>query len=140
MDDFDKFYHGTREPRIRGFVYRWLVNAFALAVSAWIVKGIEVHGVLSLFFAAMVIGVLNAFVRPLVIILTLPLNILTMGLFTFVINGLMIMMASKVVRGFIVADFWSALVGAIFLAIISFLINLFVADDGSINIIPPRWH
>lgn len=140
MDDFDKFYHEMRGPRIRGFVYRWLVNAFALAVSAWVVKGIEVHGVLSLFFAAMVIGVLNAFVRPLVVILTLPLNILTMGLFTFVINGLMIMMASKVVRGFIVADFWSALVGAIFLAIISFFINLFVADDGSINIIPPRWH
>ncbi len=139
MDEFDRYYHRGGEPRIRGFVYRWLVNALALAVSAWIVKGIIIHGVLSLFFAAMVVGVLNAFVRPLVLILTLPLNILTMGLFTFVINALMIMMASKVVRGFVVTDFWSALVGAIFLSLISFLINLFVADDGRFEIIPPRW-
>jgi len=137
MDEFDRFYLESKGPRIRGFIYRWLVNALALAVSAWIVKGIEIHGVLSLFFAAIVVGVLNAFVRPVVLILTLPLNILTMGLFTFVINALMIMMASKVVRGFIVTDFWSALVGAVFLAIISFLINLFVADDGSIKIIRP---
>ncbi|RTZ89714.1 MAG: phage holin family protein [Deltaproteobacteria bacterium] len=140
MDDFDKFYLKHEGPKVKGFIFRWLVNALALAVTAWIVKGIEIHGVLSLFFAAMVVGVLNAFVRPIVLILTLPLNILTMGLFTFVINGFMIMIAAKVVRGFFVADFWSALVGAIFLAIISFLINLFVADDGSIEVIPPRWH
>ena len=103
MDDFDKFYLQHEGPKVRGFVFRWLVTAFALAVSAWIVKGIEIHGILSLFFAAMVVGVLNAFVRPVVLILTLPLNILTMGLFTFVINGAMIMIASKVVRGFTVA-------------------------------------
>ena len=139
MDDFDRFYLQHEGPKIRGFVFRWLVTAFALAVSAWIVKGIEIHGILSLFFAAMVVGVLNAFVRPVVLILTLPLNILTMGLFTFVINGAMIMIASKVVRGFAVADFWSAFVGAIFISIISFLINLFVADDGHIEIIPPKW-
>ncbi len=139
MDDFDRFYLGHERPKFKGFVFRWLVNAFALVVSAWIVKGIEIHGVLSLFFAAMVVGVLNAFVRPVVLILTLPLNILTMGLFTFVINGAMIMIASKVVRGFSVADFWSALVGAVFLSIISFLINLFVSDDGRIEVIPPRW-
>lgn len=140
MDDFDRFYERSKGPRVKGFVYRWLVNAFALAVSAWIVKGIEIHGLLSLFFAAIVVGVLNAFFRPIILILTLPLNILTMGLFTFVINALMLMAASKVVRGFLVADFWAALVGAIFLAIISFLMNLFVADDGSFEIIHPRWH
>ncbi len=139
MDDFNRFYPEPSRPRIRGLVYRWLVNALALAVSAWIVKGIQIHGVLSLFVAALMIGILNAFVRPLVLILTLPLNILTMGLFTFVINALMIMIAAKVVRGFFVADFWSALVGAIFLSIISFFINLFVSDDGSFEIIPPRW-
>ncbi len=139
MDEFDRFYHMDRRPRIRGLVYRWLVIALALAVSAWIVKGIEIHGVLSLFVAALMIGILNAFVRPLVLILTLPLNILTMGLFTFVINALMIIMAAKVVRGFTVTDFWSALVGAIFLSIISFLINLFVSDEGSLEVIPPRW-
>ena len=139
MDEFDRFYHLDRRPRIRGLVYRWLVIALALAVSAWIVKGIEIHGVLSLFVAALMIGILNAFVRPLVLILTLPLNILTMGLFTFVINALMIIMAAKVVRGFTVTDFWSALVGAIFLSIISFLINLFVSDEGTLEVIPPRW-
>ncbi|NIA10886.1 MAG: phage holin family protein [Nitrospiraceae bacterium] len=125
---------------MKGFVYRFLVNALALAVTAWIVKGIEINGVLSLFFAAMVLGVLNAFVRPVFLIFTLPLNILTMGFFTLVINGFMIMMASKVVRGFVIADFWSALVGAIFLAIISFLVNLFIADDGGIKVLQGRWH
>jgi putative membrane protein len=63
-----------------------------------------------------------------------------MGFFTLVINGLMIMMASKVVRGFLITDFWSALVGAIFLAIISFLANLFVSDDGGIEILHGRWY
>ena len=125
---------------MKGFVYRFLVNALALAVTAWIVKGIQINGVLSLFFAAMVLGVLNAFVRPVFLVFTLPLNILTMGFFTLVINGLMIMMASKVVRGFLITDFWSALVGAIFLAIISFLVNLFVSDDGGIEILHGRWH
>jgi len=124
---------------MKGFVYRFLVNALALAVTAWIVKGIEINGVWSLFFAAMVLGVLNAFVRPIFLIFTLPLNILTMGLFTLVINGFMIMMASKVVRGFLIADFWSALVGAIFLAIISFLVNLLIADDGGIEVLQGRW-
>jgi len=139
MKNFDYHSYESQRPKMKGFVYRFLVNALALAVTAWIVKGIEINGVLSLFFAAMVLGVLNAFVRPVFLIFTLPLNILTMGLFTLVINGFMIMMASKVVRGFVIADFWSALVGAIFLAIISFLANLFVADDGGIEILRGRW-
>jgi len=113
-----------------GFLIRWAINAVALGLTSWLVKGIDIHGVGTLFLAALVLGILNALLRPLLLILTLPLNILTLGLFTFVVNAFMLMMASKLVENFVITDFWSALVGAILLSIISFLISLFIGDRG----------
>ena len=122
-----------RGARIRGFIIRWVVNALALLVAAWILKGIVINSYLSLFVAAFVIGLLNAFLRPVVLILTLPLNILTLGLFTLVVNGIMVLLAGDVVRGFEVQGFFSAVFAALIMGCVSFLLNLFISDSGQIE-------
>jgi putative membrane protein len=92
-----------------------------------------VTGLFSAFSAAAILGILNAFLRPVLIILTLPLNILTLGLFTFVINALLLKMASGVIGGFHVAGFWSAVVGSLVISIVSWLLGSFVVSNGRIQ-------
>jgi putative membrane protein len=118
---------------MRGLLIRWVLNAFALWLVDQFVGGIHIEGVGSLFFAALVLGLLNAILRPLLLIVTLPINLLTLGLFTLIINGAMLQLAAAVVRGFTVDGFWSAVLGALLLSFISFAINLFVADSGRIE-------
>ncbi len=120
---------------MRGFVIRWLLSAVALAVTAWIIKGIEIHGIFSLLIATLVLGILNAIIRPILILLTLPINILTLGLFTFVVNAIMLLITASVVEGFEIHGFWSAFVGAIFLSIISTILTYIVSDSGKFEII-----
>jgi putative membrane protein len=123
---------------MQGLVVRWLVSALALYLTSLIVQGIQISGIFPLLFAAVTIGVLNAIVRPVIIVLTLPLNILTLGLFTLVINAGMLWMASKVVIGFHVAGFWSALGGWILMSVFSFLINGLIGDTGRIEVVRIR--
>ncbi|TMB55746.1 MAG: phage holin family protein [Deltaproteobacteria bacterium] len=115
---------------MRGLVIRWVVSAVALYLTSLVVRGIEVQGIGSLFFAAATIGILNAVVRPLILLLTLPLNILTLGLFTLVVNAAMLKLASEVVRGFEVHGFWSALGGWLLLSLFTFLINVVIGETG----------
>ena len=117
---------------------RWLVSAAALYLTSLIVRGIEVHGVGSLLFAAATIGILNALVRPVILLLTLPLNILTLGLFTLVVNAAMLKLASEVVRGFEVHGFWSALGGWLLMSFFTFLINLLIGESGRIEVVRIR--
>lgn len=116
-----------------GLAIRWVLNAFALWMVSVVVSGIHAEGVLATFVAALVLGILNALVRPVVLLLTLPINLLTLGLFTFVVNALMLEMTASVVRGFTVDGFGSALVGALVLSVVSFLLNVFVSDRGRIG-------
>jgi len=104
-----------------------------LWLTSLIVKGIHIDGLSSLFFAAVVLGIFNAVLRPLVLVVTFPINLVTLGLFTFVINGAMLMLTGDVVRGFSVTGFWSAVVGALLLSAISFALNLFVSDSGHVQ-------
>lgn len=97
---------------------RWLIMAVSLAVTAWVVPGIRVSGAAALVVAALVIGLLNALVKPLLVLLTLPLTILTLGLFLLVLNALLFWLAAAVVPGFEVSGFLSALLGAIVLAVV----------------------
>src|SRR5437667_12351904 len=117
---------------------RWLVSAAALYLTSLIVRGIEVHGVGSLLFAAATIGILNALVRPLILLLTLPLNILTLGLFTLVVNASMLWMASEVVKGFTVHGFWSALGGWLLMSFFTFVINVLIGETGRIEVVHVR--
>lgn len=115
---------------MRGLIIRWVTTALALWLTSFIVKGIAIEGLGSLFFAAVVLGIFNAVLRPLVLLITFPINLVTLGLFTLVINGAMLKLTSEVVRGFSVTGFWSAVIGAVLLSAISFALNLFVNDAG----------
>jgi putative membrane protein len=115
---------------MRGLVIRWLVSAGALYLTSLIVPGIEIAGIGPLLFAALTIGILNAFVRPVILLLTLPLNVLTLGLFTLVVNAGMLWMASKVVVGFTVRGFWAAFGGWLLMSFFTFLINLLIGESG----------
>jgi putative membrane protein len=123
---------------MRGLVIRWLVSAAALYLTSLIVRGIEIQGVVPLLFAAVTIGVLNAVVRPFVLLLTLPLTIVTLGLFTLVVNAMMLWMAAKVVIGFNVHGFWSALGGWLLMSFFTFLINVLIGETGRVEIVRMR--
>ena len=123
---------------MHGITIRWLTLTFAIIVTAYLLDGIQVSGFWSALFAAAVLGILNAFFRPIILILTLPINILTMGLFTFVINALLLMMASGIISGFNVAGFWSAVFGALLISVVSWLINGFIGERGTVEYIDLR--
>ena len=114
---------------ITRFFIRWAISAVALAIASWVIKGITIENGWALLFAALVVGLLNAFLRPIIILLTLPINILTLGLFTFVINAAMILFTAEIVGGFRVSGFWAALLAAIIMSVVGFFLNLFLPDD-----------
>ena len=108
---------------MRRILLKWLINTLALLITAYVVKGIQVTGVSALFLAAALLGILNALIRPILIILTLPINIITLGLFTFIINGAMLWFVSLIIKGFVIQGFWPAVVGALIISLVSWLIN-----------------
>lgn len=106
-----------------GMLIRWVLYAFSLLFVAWIVPGITLAGFMPALWATLVIGIVNIFIKPVLIILTLPINLLTLGLFTFVINALLFWLVSKMVPGFMVTGFMAALLGSILFSLISVFIN-----------------
>lgn len=100
-------------------IYGLLIRAAAIAITALILPGVQVSGIISSILAALVLGLVNIFIRPLMLLLTLPVNILTLGLFTLVVNALMIMLAAAIVPGFKVKSFWWALLFGIVLIIVN---------------------
>jgi len=104
-------------------VLRWLISALTLVLIAYYVPGIIVVSFYSALIAALILGLINAVIRPLIIILTLPVNILTLGLFTLVINALMFWLASSVVKGFYVSSFMAAFWGALIMWLVSWITN-----------------
>lgn len=104
-------------------------------LSAHLLEGIHVTGFFSALFAAAILGFLNAFFRPVLIILTLPITLLTLGLFTFVINAILLMMVSGLLSGFEVASFGSALGGSLIISLVSWLLNAFVSERGKFEVI-----
>lgn len=107
--------------------FHWLIAALAIGIAAYLVPGVTVTLVGTLI-AAVVLGALNLFIRPIIVILTLPINIITLGLFSLVINALLVMLASYLVSGFLVVGFWTAFVFAIVLAVINWVFNLWRND------------
>ncbi len=111
---------------MRRILLKWLINTLALLVTAYFVKGIQVTGASSLILAAALLGILNAFIRPILIILTLPINIITLGLFTLIINGAMLWFVSLIIKGFVIQGFWPAIIGALIISLVSWLFNWLV--------------
>ena len=118
-----------------GFLVRVLINAAAIYVVALIVPGIEVSGLVAALGAGLVLGLVNAIVRPVLVVLTLPVTLLTLGLFLLVLNGLCLWLTSLLVKGFQVHGFWSAVFGSLLVSIVSWLLTAFVSDQGRIVVI-----
>ncbi|MFW6297670.1 MAG: phage holin family protein [Desulfosalsimonas sp.] len=130
--DFRNYPGGGRGPVNQNFLpvmlAKWLILTAAVMLAAWLIEDIHVSGFISAFFAAAAIGVLNLFFRPFLLILTLPINIMTLGLFTFVINALMLKIASGLIPGFTVTGFWSTVLGAMVISAASWVLNSMLAD------------
>lgn len=110
-----------------GFLVHWLVLAVALFLTTRLVGGVHVSSYSTLAVAALVIGFVNALVKPILVILSLPLTIVTLGLFYLVVNGACLMLAAALVPGFSINSWGSAIIGALVLSIIGWLLNLVVA-------------
>jgi putative membrane protein len=109
----------------------WLINAVALLAVAYVMPGIAVASFATALVAALVLGLVNAVIRPVLVLLTLPVTIVTLGLFIFVINGLLFWAVGSFVPGFHVGGFWSGVFGAIVFSIISWLLaSLLLKKDG----------
>ena len=100
---------------------RWVVNAAALLLVAYLYPGVHVESFVAALLAALVLGLVNAFIRPLLVILTFPVTLITLGLFLFVINALLFWLVAEVVHGFTVSGFWAALVGSILYSLITLM-------------------
>ena len=109
-------------------LFHWLVSAASLIIVAYLIPGIEIRGLGTALIAPIVIGLVNATIGFVLKILTLPLTLLTLGLFWLVINALMLQLAAAIVPGFYVSGFWSAFFGAIILSFVSMVLRSLVAD------------
>lgn len=117
------------------FFIRWFVTAVAVFVAAWIVPGIDYSSFTGLAFASLLLGVINAMVRPVLLILCLPLILVTMGLFILVLNALLLWFVSGILPGssFTVSGFWAAFWGGVVISIVSWLLSAFFrGSDGRI--------
>ena len=103
---------------------KWIVNSTALLVVAHVVTGVSLDNWTTVFVAALVLGLLNAFLRPILIFLTLPVTVISLGLFTLFINAFLFYLAAHVVRGFHVEGFWQAFLAAFVFSIVSFLLSI----------------
>jgi putative membrane protein len=110
-----------------------------LALVAWLFEGIRLEGALkgglALVFTGIILGLLNAFLRPILILFTLPLTILTLGLFIFVINALLFWLTSELVSGFRIDGFFTALLASLVYSALSFLSTMFLSDKGKIEMV-----
>jgi putative membrane protein len=113
-----------------GLIVRWLILTIAILSAAYFIQGIYVRSFAAAFFAAAVLGVLNALVKPVLILLTLPINILTLGLFTFIINAVLLELTAALIPGFHLQGFWPAVLGALVISIVNWLLHLLLADSG----------
>ena len=104
----------------------WILNALALLAVAYLLPGIHVDGLIGALLAALVLGLINALVRPLLILLTLPITVLTLGLFILVINGLLFWFVGSVLQGFVVSGFWVGVMGALLYSILSSVFSLLI--------------
>ena len=116
---------------MKSFLQRWLINTVAVMVAANLVSGIDYDTVGGLLAASLLLGVFNALLRPLLVLLSLPLVIFTLGLFTLVINAVLLYLVGYLVQSFAVDDFWSALWGSVIISFVSLMLNTLTGTPGS---------
>jgi len=121
-----------------GFLLRVVVNALAIMLAASIVPGIQVDGLVPALVGGLLLGLVNAIVRPVLIILTLPITLITLGLFLLVLNGFCFWLVASIVKGFSVSGFWSACLGALIVTIVSWIMTALISDSGKVIVITKR--
>jgi len=107
-------------------ITRWLIIIVAILIASMLVPGIEVDSLLTAILAAAVLGLINVFIKPVLIILTLPLSILTLGVFTFFINALLLALVAYFVKGFEVHSFLAAFLGSLIISIVTWVANYYI--------------
>lgn len=117
--------------KFTGFLQRWLINTVAVMVAANLIPGIRYESFTALLVAALLLGILNAYLRWLLVLLALPLVILTLGLFLLVINALMLWLVGSLVRGFHVDGFWPAFWGALIITVTTMVLNALTGSGNS---------
>jgi putative membrane protein len=117
----------------KAFLQRWFVTSLGVLVAAGLIDKVHADGIIPLLVASLLLGVLNAFLRPILLLATIPLVVVTFGLFIFVINALLLYLVAHLVKGFYVADFWSAFKGAIVISIVSVLSNMMLGKKRSVE-------
>ncbi len=115
---------------MNGIILRMAISMLGLFVASYIVDGVRIDGVPTFIFAAILLGLVNGFIRPILLILTLPLTIITLGLFIFVLNAGMFGLVAAILDNFHVAGFWSAVFGAIIVSITSTIASWCIGPDG----------
>ena len=123
---------------MRGFLVRMLISALSLWLASSIVPGMHIHGLGTLVLSALLLGIVNAIFRPLLIFLTLPFTILTLGLFLFVVNAAMLGLVAWLLPGFALASFWSALLGSLVVSIVGTVLSWMIGPHGKYELIAVR--
>jgi len=114
---------GIYRCRSMFLLLKWLLMTVSVGIAAYLIPGVIVNGVFSALWVALFLGIVNVLIRPVLIFVTLPINIMTLGLFTFVINAVLVLLASRVVHGFEIKGFWTAMLFSIVLSIVNYLLN-----------------
>ena len=120
---------------MQGIVLRTLITMLGLFLASALVPGVSISGAWTFIFAAVLLGLVNAFVRPVAFVLTLPITLVTLGLFLFVLNAAMFALVAAMLDKFIVTGFWSALFGAIIVSITSTIASWYIGPDGRVEVI-----
>jgi len=106
-----------------GIIINWLLTTLAVIIAAYLLPGVAVRSFLTALITALVLGLINAILRPILVILTLPLTVVTLGIFIFVINALLVLLTSAIVSGFEVRSFWWALLFSLLFSLVSFILH-----------------
>lgn len=117
-----------------GFVIRLLLNVLGLWIATKIVPGMEIHGMGSFLVAGLLLGIVNAIVRPVIVVLTLPFTIVTLGIFILVINAAMLGLVSMLVKDFQLAGFWAAFFGSIIVGLTGWFGSAFISPKGRVDV------
>ncbi len=115
---------------MNGIILRTLITMLGLFLASAIVPGVYINGTGSFIFGAVLLGLVNAFIRPIALLLTLPITLLTLGLFVFIVNAAMFGLVASMLDGFVVAGFWSAIFGSIVVSFTSTIASWYIGPDG----------
>jgi putative membrane protein len=121
-----------------GFVIRVVVYTLALLAAAHVVSGVSLDSLTSALVAGLLLGIINAVVRPILVVLTFPITLLTLGLFLLVLNAFCLWLVSVFVTGFHVAGFWPAFWGALLVSVVSWILTALISDSGRVKVISRR--